>query len=184
MDKHELRQEILEKRDALSKEDRVKLSSEIRQKLIHLPAFLDAKTVLFYMSFRSEVITKDMISDALKVKRVVVPIVRMKERRLDLSEIKSLEGLEENGYGILEPNNPDYVNPTEIDLVVVPGSVFDEVGNRIGTGMGFYDRLLSQIKAPKIALVFDFQVVSHIDVADYDIPMDVIITDKRIIECK
>jgi len=72
-----------------------------------------------------------------------------------------------------------------MDLLVVPGSVFDEVGNRIGQGIGFFDRLLSQIRGriPIVALAFEVQIVSDVPVSKKDVPVDLIVTEKRVIRC-
>ena len=74
-----------------------------------------------------------------------------------------------------------------MDLIIVPGIVFDVKGNRLGFGKGYYDRFLSpsaNFKAVKIGLAYEFQVVPKIDAQPHDITMDYIITEKRIIDCK
>ena len=72
-----------------------------------------------------------------------------------------------------------------IDLVLVPGIVFDHEGHRIGYGFGHYDKFLRKVpKATKIGLAFDFQVVDKIPREMHDVPVDMVVTEKGIVECK
>jgi 5-formyltetrahydrofolate cyclo-ligase len=70
-----------------------------------------------------------------------------------------------------------------LDLVVVPGVAFDPQGNRLGWGAGYYDRLLAQVRAdaPIVALAFECQIVPAIPPESHDVPVDVIVTEQRII---
>jgi len=74
------------------------------------------------------------------------------------------------------------VNIEEIDLVIVPGVVFDKNLNRIGFGKGYYDKILNRLKpsAKKVALAHDFQVLEDIPAEEHDVKMDMIITEKNI----
>ena len=113
-------------------------------------------------------------------KRVFVPVT-LKER-IYFTEIKSLEGLKKTKMGIYEPLTTDEKEPSEGDVFIIPGSVFDKKGHRYGYGAGYYDRFLSKC-APvlKIALCYDFQLLESIETSEHDIDMDIIITDKRIV---
>ena len=72
-----------------------------------------------------------------------------------------------------------------IDLIIVPAIGFDLKGNRLGHGLGYYDRLLKKSKnATHIGLAFEFQIMNQIKVEEYDIPVNIIITEKRIIYCR
>jgi 5-formyltetrahydrofolate cyclo-ligase len=63
----------------------------------------------------------------------------------------------------------------------VPGVVFDEYGNRIGYGGGYFDKLLSNVEAIKIGLSYEFQVLKHIPHEEHDVKMDYILTEKKIL---
>jgi 5-formyltetrahydrofolate cyclo-ligase len=84
-------------------------------------------------------------------------------------------------YGILEPVSIKKAEVSDIDLIIVPGIAFDINGGRCGFGKGYYDRLLCESKAKKIGLCYDFQLVREIETDEHDIPMDMIITERRII---
>ncbi len=73
----------------------------------------------------------------------------------------------------------------ELDLVVVPGVVFDERGFRIGYGGGFFDRLLGEkaFRARTAALAYDFQVIERIPEEEHDRPVQAVFTESRVIRC-
>ena len=75
------------------------------------------------------------------------------------------------------------IDPKEIDLIIVPGIVFDLRGFRIGYGEGYYDRLLKSAGVPKIGLAYEFQMRDKLPKESHDVCVDKIITENRIIEC-
>ena len=188
MKKESIRKKILSLRNSQSPFQAITKSYSIKQKIFTSPEFIRAKTILFYVSTKDEVKTKNMIKEALNLdKRVVVPISDVKNRKLILSELKDLDELEPGAFNILEPRKEFFrlVPPEDIDLVIVPGVAFDERGNRIGYGMGFYDRFLSSLKkhVPVVGLAYDFQVVDDISVDDKDVTVDKVVSEERIIKC-
>lgn len=89
------------------------------------------------------------------------------------------EGWRRGAFGILEPIKGFVVRPEEIDLVICPCSGFDEDGNRLGMGGGYYDRFLPQCKnAVKIAVAFEAQKLPHVHTEAFDVKMDAIITEE------
>jgi 5-formyltetrahydrofolate cyclo-ligase len=128
-----------------------------------------------------------MIKDCLANKKnVIVPITDKKNKRLILSKLEKWDDLSPGVYNILEPRKEKIKEASidEIDLIIVPGVGFDEKGNRIGHGIGFYDKLLKDSKSKFIGLAFEFQVIKNIPIEKHDIKMDKIVTEKRIIICK
>lgn len=182
--KNTLRQSYRKKRDKLSEAEVKKNSSLIKQKLERLPEFKEAKMILMYASFKSEVHTHDIIKEFLHQKQIVLTKMDSKEKRLALFEVRDWTDLEENPVGILEPKIGREVYPQDIDLVIVPGVVFDTNGKRIGYGAGYYDRLLSEISGPKIALAFEVQIAKELPIDNYDINVDKILTEKRVLDKK
>ncbi len=183
--KDAIRKEILKRRESHPEPERLIKSAEIESRLFSLDAFAKARTVLFYAAKSDEVLTKGMILRALSEgKRVALPVVR--EQDLVLSEIKSFEGdLAPGKFGILEPKIVVPVEPRKIEVVIVPGAAFDERGNRIGFGKGYYDRLLKRLekRIPRIGLAYEFQIIPNIPAGEWDIPVHTIITEKRTIKC-
>ena len=98
-------------------------------------------------------------------------------------EINTLDTskLVKNKFGILESSDTDYADPETLDLIIVPGVVFDQNLSRIGYGKGFYDNFLSSIKKSvlKVGVCYDFQLYDNIPTSKNDIKMDLIVTEKR-----
>ena len=185
--KKRLREGILSRRGAVSTANRVIRSADILQRLFELEAMRLASWVHFYVSCGNEVETTGMIAHALKHgKRVSVPKMDTESNRLILSELKDpIRDLAPNAHGIPEPR-PEAFRPVgigEMNLIVAPGTAFDEKGYRIGQGGGYYDRLLDEIsgRIPIVALAFELQIAPAVPFEKHDIPVDWIVTEKRVI---
>lgn len=188
MDKKSLRIEILQKRAKISKIDNIKFSNMIANSIYGMTEYQNAKTIMCFISFANEIDTKELIETAIKHgKTVVIPITIPETKELKISQILDFSELEKGFYNILTPKEEfiRYIDPSTIDLILVPGVVFAKNGYRIGYGGGYYDRFLSKIdnSIPKIAIGFDLQVVDRVPTESFDIPVDLIITEKRIIDC-
>lgn len=188
MDKKVMRKEMLENRSKLTKEEIREKSNKIKEKLMRLEKFKEAQVIFSFISFGDEVDTHEIIKESLKLgKRVGVPVTIPEGRKLLVSELYDFDKeLELGYYDILAPKE-EYIreiHPKEIDVVLVPGVVFTPAGYRIGYGGGYYDRFFSKNKdVYKIGLCFDMQIADEIPIDLYDIPVDIIITEDRIIDC-
>ena len=173
---------MLNKRFNLTPEQRRAASADIEERLFGLPEFRAATTVMFYASFQSEGETHHMIRRALaEGKRVVLP--RVKGKELEPLEIENFDrDVAPGAWGILEPEGGKPAQLKDIGLIVLPGAVFDGQGNRIGYGAGFYDKLLSFYKGTTVALAFEQQIVPAVPAAAHDIPVQKILTEKRVID--
>ncbi|MBX9785656.1 MAG: 5-formyltetrahydrofolate cyclo-ligase [Chitinophagaceae bacterium] len=113
-------------------------------------------------------------------------IPRVNAKTLQLENILHTEDLvfEKNKWGIMEPVDGALVEPQQIDLVLAPLLAFDETGNRVGYGKGFYDKLLSQCRKDVIKVGFSyFEPINKItDSAQFDIPLSYCVTPHRIYE--
>ena len=155
----------------------------ITASLCSLLEYKSAKTILSYVSMDEEVSTKELIKYSLSIgKTVVVPAVDNKTETLTFHELKSTSELAPGYKGILEPKSPKCVFPHQkIDLAILPGLAFDEKGGRLGRGKGMFDKCIGELACQKIALSFDFQVVASVPVSSRDLPVDIVITEKRVI---
>ena len=185
-DKRALRARVLAARDALTFDDVEAKTAAIAERLYELPEYQSAKVVMFYVAWRSEVQTADMIRRTLRGGRVVVaPIVR--NNQIWPAVVRDLDALVRGAYGILEPpESADRVAPSIIDTVLVPGAVFDLRGYRLGYGGGYYDRFLRHVRsrAAMVGLAFELQVADEVPVGPHDLPVDMIITENRVIDCR
>ncbi|MFZ5988299.1 MAG: 5-formyltetrahydrofolate cyclo-ligase [Bacillota bacterium] len=189
MNKKEIRKEILDLRKELTEDEVTRNSIIITKKLISLDIFARSSIVMAYMDFKNEVMTGFLIDHCFNVgKRVALPLVDTdsKIRKLIPMEVKDVRNDVKPGtYGILEPDREACrrIAPEEFDFVIVPGLVFDNHRNRIGYGAGYYDYFLKDLKPGccKAGIAFDFQIYPHIPKEEHDIPLDIIITEKRTI---
>ena len=174
-----LRKKMLSRLIKQKEEERQVKSSKIVRMLFSLPQVLAAKIILFYLSFDGEVESGSMIKKAKTLgKRIAVPIIKKKTRQLKPVCIDFREKLLEKGpYGILQPkaSNKCQVSLTDLDVVIVPGIAFDLDGNRLGRGLGYYDRFLYSLpkKVFKVGLAFDFQVFDRFSTVEpHDVSVD------------
>lgn len=184
MDKKQLRKEMISKRKLLSNEFVQNASNEIFSKLISSKIMDTLESVFVYSDFQNEVKTKELIKYLIDNKRAVyLPKCNTEELTMTPVRIYDTTDYSLNKYGIIEPNSQtDLICQNTIDCAIVPGIVFDTKGNRIGFGAGYYDKFFSaNDNITKIALAYDFQITDCIESDEYDIAMDMIITEKRII---
>ena len=184
-----IRKLFISKRDSLTSIERQGKSSRIGNRLLTLEEFKKAKICLLYASFQSEVVTDNLIPLILKKgKRVALPIIDRKLKRLLLCEVKNgIKDLIPSTYGIKEPKLEKglLVSVDEIDLFLIPGIAFDLSGTRLGFGGGYYDRLLVEVqKKPILALAYEIQIASNLPSEPFDIKMKKIITENRVIDCE
>ena len=182
-----LREAMLERRRALDAEAHRELSAAIGERLRGDERYRDARVLHSYIDARdNEVATRDLVQVSLRAGRRVVCPRALPGGRLEHYEIGSLEDLEPGRFGLLEPP-PDparAVDPSAIDLVLVPGIVFDREGFRAGFGGGYYDRFLAAIDAPSIGLAFALQLVDRVPREAHDVPVDAIVTEHEVIDCR
>ena len=192
--KKRLREKLLKRRDAIPPDLKSAKESAIEDRLFSLDVFKMARSILMYVSFRSEVDTRNYLNDIIQLgKKLVLPLVDTRHKVLKLYEINSPDELKPGYMGILEPGVLRYrrCSLKDIDLVIIPGTGFDPKGNRLGYGGGYYDRLLSMEARElaeidhitTVALAFEEQIGEEIPSEPHDIKVDMIITDERIIKC-
>jgi len=182
-----IRKTIMARRDLLSPADRLAGSERIAASLLTHPVLRRTKIVFIYCHFRSEVQTALMIDHCLKQgKTVCVPVSVPDESDMVAVTINDPACDLAPGYkGIPEPPShlvrTQRMEPALIEVAVIPGTVFDRDGHRLGYGMGFYDRFL--VRAPqaiRIGLAFSCQMVDRLPTQAHDIPMDMIVTEEEV----
>lgn len=183
-----IRKKVIEQRDLLSIHEINEKSGSITRRLCSLSQYINASTVMTYMSYRNEVATDGFICNCIRDgKRVVIPKVqKIPDLALLPYEIKDPDRDVVEGFrGIPEPDASrlDKVDPLEIDLVVIPAAAFDKGRNRIGYGAGYYDRFLVTLRPDclKVGIAYKMQILDKFSADVYDIPMDLVITENRII---
>ncbi|NLN06983.1 MAG: 5-formyltetrahydrofolate cyclo-ligase [Firmicutes bacterium] len=188
--KKELRKEVLARRDRLSWEEVRAKSEAIAERLFALPAYRSAGNIMYFLSFGKEVQTLQFVPRTLAHgKRVIAPKTVPATKELLLSEIRDPGAdLAPGVWGIPEPKEEALrpVEPQAVDFVTVPGVAFDMTGRRLGYGAGYYDRFFPRLRrdVPLVALTFEVQLEEELPEDPWDWPVDIIITEKRVIYCQ
>jgi 5-formyltetrahydrofolate cyclo-ligase len=183
-----MRKQVLAKRDLLEIRDRHEKSAAITERILSMPGMDGWKTLFVYVNFRSEVETFQLIQRCLeKDKRVVVPLVDSAQSTMIALQVTDLEEDLQPGYFEIpepDPAKTSRVDGKEIDVVVLPGSVFDIEGGRLGYGGGYYDRFLvnDAPQACRIGLAFELQVVPAVPLEPHDQRLDYLVTEKKTIK--
>jgi len=175
-EKKRIRKEIRRLKNAVSLEEKTNRSIAILEKVEQLPEFMAAETVMFYWAMADEVQTSDFVIKWAASKCVILPCVNGND--LDLRVFRGTEDLiAGENFGIPEPSGELFTAYNEIDLILVPGVAFDVDNNRMGRGKAYYDKLLSSLKAFKLGVCFDFQLLQSVPTDEHDIKMDQIVSE-------
>lgn len=180
LNKMELRKDMKMLLKNMTEEDYCKYSSEIKEKLISSHQWYEAKTIGITISTDREVDTRLIIEEGWKQnKTIVVPKCIPEKKQLVFYKITSFSEVEDSFYSLKEPITAitSQVDKANIDLIIVPGLIYDKEGYRVGFGGGYYDRYLKNYHGDTIALAFKFQITGHVPKEDHDIPVGKIISN-------
>lgn len=183
MDKKTLRKELLSKRKEIPQEKKAIYDKEISKKIIETDVFKKAEQVLVFASTDFEFDTRYIIDYCrLQNKKVFFPLCTDRNGNMEFLKVHSENELQLGMYNILEPISAceKYI-PYKNDLVIVPCLSADKNKNRIGYGKGYYDRFLKNFKGVSISPCYNEMIYSEIPTDEYDIKINIIVTDKEVI---
>lgn len=193
-----IRTDIRRRRNALSQKEQLKASENLLQQLTRINQIQSAKTIVVYLANDGEIDTNPFIQWCWQQnKNVCLPVLHpFTKGNLLFLRYDQHTKMTKNKFGILEPklNLIDVILLNNIDVICTPLVAFDDAGNRLGMGGGFYDRTLSswyneskKNKAAKpypLGLAHDCQQVDEIPTELWDIPIPKIVTPSKIIRTK
>jgi 5-formyltetrahydrofolate cyclo-ligase len=183
--KRALRRAVLAERDSLPADERSVGSAAIAERFLELPEAADARTVLGFWSFGSEVDTAPLIA-GLRSRGTTVALPRIEGSEVVPVVVASGAAMTETSFGAMEPADGRVLEVAELDLVVVPGVAFDRTCGRVGYGGGYYDRLLGMRRegAAAIAIAFSIQIVELVPTGAIDRRIDGVVTELEVIRCR
>lgn len=187
IEKVELRKRHLEIRRALSPTVVHAAAQAVAARIASMAVIASSRQLLTYIASKdNEIETRPVVQWALERGKTVLVPVCMPGRALAWSVLRRMDRLAPTAFGVLEPREEEreFVDPMPDAPVLVPGIAFDERGYRIGYGAGYYDRFLARHDGPKIALAYECQLTREIPNEPHDVPMDMIVTESRVIVCK
>lgn len=185
--KKQIRTKFLALRNSLDLELLEDYSMKVAFKVQNLPIYKKAQTVMIYLSCGRELATDLLVNLAFKDKKdVVVPVVvDVKSAEMQAIRIFGFKDVTEIVWGIRQPR-PDksrVINKESIDLFIVPGIVFSELGFRVGYGKGFYDKYLQEVSRLKtVGIAYDFQVIKEVPRTKHDLAVGSMVTERRCIK--
>ncbi|MEJ2729131.1 MAG: 5-formyltetrahydrofolate cyclo-ligase [Deltaproteobacteria bacterium] len=185
--KSQIREEIAQKFAALSAKEIAEKTKAIENRLFDFANFLESKITLLYVNNEHEVLTENIIKRAFVYNKIVVlPAYNTENFEMELKKVDNIDkDLVRGPRDILQPDKSRCKDvPIEkIDIAIIPAVALDEKGGRIGSGKGYYDRLIPRlaITTRKVALAFEAQIVPQVPIESHDRHVDIIITENRVI---
>ncbi len=185
-----IRKLLLAQREQLPAATRAAHSAAISDRLLQLPAYRQAATVLGYMNFGTEFASEFWVRQVLAdAKKLVLPRVNHHTNQLDLYRVDDPENQLASGlWGIREPSVERCERLTalnEVEFALLPGVAFTRDGARLGYGGGFYDKLLARMALRPVlgAAAFELQIVERMPQEPTDVKVEWIITERETIAC-
>lgn len=181
-----LRQKMLAMRRALSANETESRSSSLKENILSLPEYKNAKKIMAFLAMKGESNLDGFIRQALlDGKEVYIPVC-LPERQMEAGRLIDMEHFEKGPLGLRNlPAGYEVTSPESLDLVLIPGLAVSQEGIRLGMGAGYYDRYLARIPFEKrVAALWDFQVIPDIPSEPFDQKIAKIVTDKSVIVTK
>ena len=189
-----IRSEKRAMRNQMSSMQQFNNAADIASVVCKQPVFRNSKRVACYLANDGEIDPEYIIQTAWEMrKQVYLPVLSPLQNKLYFALFENSCEMHINRFGILEPavSPATWIQPRQLDLMLLPLVAFDEAGNRLGMGGGFYDRTLAYLSTrqharnPKlIGLAHELQLTESIQVNSWDITLDMIATENRVIKVK
>lgn len=180
-----LRREFLAKRAAIPIAERDRISHELIKKFLATEIYRTSKILMAYASTPDELQLNELFAACFADKKILaIPLIIGKGEMLAV-EVPNFDALEVGEFNILTVKRElrKFIEPAQIDCVIVPGAAFDVHGGRLGMGGGYYDRFLPlAVNAKKIAFAYDFQLVDNLPLEPHDTRINAVMTPTRLFE--
>ncbi|TFG87909.1 MAG: 5-formyltetrahydrofolate cyclo-ligase [Chromatiales bacterium] len=184
--KARLRREVRAKRNALPLAQARPAARRAVHRLWSLPYMARAKNVAMYLPIGGELDCTPLVIQAwTRGRKVFLPVIS--GTRLRFAPFRPGAELRANRFGILEPatHARHLCGARQLDVIVAPLVAFDQQGNRLGMGGGYYDRTLAFLKQRActrrpylVAVAFEMQKVEVVPIEEWDVHLDAVVTEK------
>ena len=185
---HALRRSLRIERRNLSKIKQYQHAQRISQRIGHSGSYKYARHIALYLAADGEVDLSFLISKIHQQgKKCYLPVIISRKKGLiAFAPYETHSRLKKNCFGILEPlyQKKQIKTARQMDIILAPLVAFDNQGNRMGMGGGYYDRALKHLKTaaikPKfIGIAHELQRVAELQVHSWDIALNAIVTERR-----
>ena len=177
-----LRREFLAKRAAVPFDERDRISHALTEKFLATETYRAAQIVMAYASTPEELQLNELFAACFDEGKILAIPLIVGKGLMRAVAVPSFDALEMGAFGIrtVKRELRQFVEPAQIDCIIVPGAAFDIHGGRLGLGGGYYDRFLPlAVNAKKIALAYDFQLVDSLPLEPHDAKLDAVLTIER-----
>ena len=180
-----LRRKFLAERASVPISERDRISRELIEKFLATETYREAKILMAYASLPDELQLNELFAACFADKKILAIPLIIGKGEMRAVKVPDFESLEIGAFNIVTVKKArrTFIEPAQIDCVIVPGAAFDKSGGRLGLGGGYYDRFLPQaVNAKKIALAYDFQVVETLPLESHDAKVDIVLTENKVFE--
>ena len=182
MTKQELRAECKRRRAAIPADGKTKLDELIRRRIVETEEFQRAETVLLYAPVKGEIDLLPLVAICRRMGKEVGFPVSLEDGALAFRSPDEGESLVTGAYGIPEPP-PTARSSTlnEKTLCILPALTFDQKGNRLGYGKGYYDRFLASFKGMTLGAVYEKLMCPSVPTEEHDLPVNVVVHERGVL---
>ncbi len=180
-----------ELRNQLSAREQSNHAVTLAKRICRQAAFMRSNRIACYLANDGEIDPKNIVQTAWKLrKHVYLPVLSPFQSKLYFAPYAEGMDMEANRFGILEPacRPLNWIFAWQLDLMLLPLVAFDDNGNRLGMGGGFYDRSLAyrrsrthSFRPTLVGLAHELQREDQLTMNSWDIPLDMIATEQRVI---
>ena len=183
--KERIRHAMRDRRRGDSVQVRQRESGRIQRAAMDLAPVSDASMLCGYMPLEPEVQIQKLLNLWVLADRpVLVPAFDADTEAYRWARYATAGPWMRGKFGVTEPAEPDWREPDERAVVMVPGLAFDRTGQRLGHGKGFYDRLLASFTGTKVGLGFSYQLIDQVPAEPHDVAMQWVITELEAHKCR
>ena len=180
--KSKIRSQLIQLRNKLPQQQQIEYSQQICGNIASSDVFNNNESIAIYSALLNEA---NLSSLPQTNKTFALPVIQ-NNNLMEFHQYDEITALSKNKYNILEPQNDLIIAPSDIDLCLMPLVGFNRNGNRLGMGGGYYDRYFELNKFQKkptilAGIAYDFQEDDTIQSEPWDIPLDMIFTNKEVI---
>ncbi len=177
--KEAMRQAIQVKRSRLTPDWTEENSRKVVDHLRRLEPIAAAETIAAYYEKGAEVRIRPFLEERMGMGgRVCVPRHRDDAPGYEWCWVSPGDAWRDGPWKVAEPAGRQPADPADIQVALVPAVAVDREGRRLGHGGGHFDRLMAELTCPRIAVVFEFQLLDEIPADTHDVPVDFIVTEK------
>ena len=189
MNKRELRVKLRKMRVDMPRPAQLHAALALQRIAMRQYLLLRHHRIGFYLPFQGEMSLLPLMNHSLwQGKSCHLPVVPVRgQKQLWFSPLSAEPSWYHNRFGIHEHWSPRNVRAKRLDLLFIPLVAFDEAGYRLGMGGGFYDTSLAYLRRRKVwrkpylvGVGYEYQKVAQIPRDPWDVPLDAVITEKRL----